>query len=202
MVVLFCPDTSWLYISLVQSQVLYCSPIWRPCLIKNINMLERIQRQATKWILNDYQLTYRCRLMSLHLLPLMYIYELNDVIFFIKSHKQPSSHFNVLSLVCTSIRLIRQIGLLYTYKFSWGIIITVLKPLKRVQRTDHEHIYYYKLQKVLLDQLVFAWIHQYPWRQSHVGVENSRFWLLKEKMSTGKNWSLSLAVQISCYGLL
>jgi len=84
-----------LYISLVQSQVLYCSPIWRPCLIKHINMLERIQRQATKWILNDYQSSYRCRLMSLHLLPLMYIYELNDVIFFIKSYKQLSSHFNI-----------------------------------------------------------------------------------------------------------
>ena len=84
-----------LYISLVWSQVLYCSPIWRPCLIKHINMLERIQRQATKWILNDYQSSYRCRLMSLHLLPLMYIYELNDIIFFIKSHKQPSSHFNI-----------------------------------------------------------------------------------------------------------
>jgi len=81
-----------LYISLVRSQV---SPIWRPCLIKHIKMLERIQREATKWILNDYLLSHRYRLMSLHLLPLMYIYELNDVIFFIKSHKQPSSHFNI-----------------------------------------------------------------------------------------------------------
>jgi len=35
-----------LYISLVRSKVLYCSPIWRPCLIKHINMLERIQRQV------------------------------------------------------------------------------------------------------------------------------------------------------------
>ena len=53
---------------------------------RHINMLERIQRQATRWILNDYQSSYGCRLMSLHLLPLMYIYELNDIIFFIKSH--------------------------------------------------------------------------------------------------------------------
>jgi len=83
-----------LYISLVRSQVLYCSPIWRPCLIKYINMLERIQRLAKKWILNDYQLSYRFRLMSLCLLPLMYIYKLNDIIF-IKSHKQPTSHFNI-----------------------------------------------------------------------------------------------------------
>jgi len=33
--------------------------------------------------------------MSLHLLPLMYIYELNDIIFFIKSYKQLSSHFDI-----------------------------------------------------------------------------------------------------------
>ena len=35
-----------LYISLVCAQILYCSQVWRPYLIKNINMLERIQRPA------------------------------------------------------------------------------------------------------------------------------------------------------------
>ena len=83
-----------LHISLVRSQILYCSQVWRPYLIKNINMLETIQRQATKWILNDYQSSYRLRLVSLHLLPLMYVYEMNDIMFFIKSYKQQSSHFN------------------------------------------------------------------------------------------------------------
>ena len=49
--------------------------------------------------------------MSLHLLPLMYIYELNDIIFFIKSHKQPSSHFNITEYIKFSTsRLIRQSG--------------------------------------------------------------------------------------------
>ena len=37
----------------------------------------------------------RSRLVSLHLLPLMYVYELNDIMFFIKSIKLPSSHFNI-----------------------------------------------------------------------------------------------------------
>ena len=46
--------------------------------ILNINMLQRIQRQATKWILNDYQSLYRSRLITLHLLSLMYVYEMND----------------------------------------------------------------------------------------------------------------------------
>jgi len=36
-------------------------------------MLEKIQKQTTKWILNEYQSSYSCHLMSLHLLPLIYI---------------------------------------------------------------------------------------------------------------------------------
>ena len=88
-----------LYISLVRSQILYCSQVWRPHLIKNITTIERIQRRATKWILNDYQSSYRSRLVTLHLLPLMYVYEMNDIMFFIKSYKQQSSHFNITEYV-------------------------------------------------------------------------------------------------------
>ena len=62
-------------------------------------MLERIQRRATKWILNDYQSSYRSRLVTLHLLPFMYVYEVNDIMFFIKSYKQQSSHFNITEYV-------------------------------------------------------------------------------------------------------
>jgi len=58
-------------------------------------MLEKLQRQATKWILNDYQSSYRLRLMTVQLLLLMYVYEMNDIMFFIKSYKQQSSHFNI-----------------------------------------------------------------------------------------------------------
>jgi len=42
-------------VSHFHSQIIYWSQIWRPYLIKSINMLEKIQRQAKKWILNDYQ---------------------------------------------------------------------------------------------------------------------------------------------------
>ena len=62
-------------------------------------MLQRIQRRATKWILNDYQSSYRSRLVTLHLLSLMYVYEMNDIMFFIKSYKQQSSHFNITECV-------------------------------------------------------------------------------------------------------
>ena len=64
-------------------------------LIKYITMLECIQRRATKYILNDYNSSYKSRLQQLNLLPLMYIFELNDLMFFIKSSKSPTDNFNI-----------------------------------------------------------------------------------------------------------
>ena len=61
-----------LYISLVWSQLLYCSQLWRPQLIKDITMLEHIQHRATKYTLNDYISSYKSRLQQLNILPLMY----------------------------------------------------------------------------------------------------------------------------------
>ena len=93
-----------LYISLVTSHLLYCSQIWRPHKIKDILLLERVQRRATKYILNDYTSSYKSRLTKLNLLPLMYIFELNDLIFFIKSYKSPSDYFNINDFIfCSSI---------------------------------------------------------------------------------------------------
>ena len=52
--------------------------VWRPHLMKDILNLERIQRRATKYVLNDYTSCYKDRLINLRLLPLMYIFELQD----------------------------------------------------------------------------------------------------------------------------
>ena len=69
-----------LYISLVRSKITYCSQLWRPMLIKDILCIERIQQNIK---INDYnKSTYKKRLISLNLLPLMYLYELNDVLFY------------------------------------------------------------------------------------------------------------------------
>ena len=84
-----------LYIYLVRSQLLYCSPLWRPQLLKDMFTLERVQRRATKFILNDYKISYKARLKNLHLLPLMYVFKLNDLMFFVKSLKAPTDHFNI-----------------------------------------------------------------------------------------------------------
>ena len=84
-----------IFLSLVRSQLTYCSQIWRPHLIKDILLIEKIQRRATKFILNDFSSDYKARLISLGLLPLMFLYELFDVLFFVKSVKYPDPSFVV-----------------------------------------------------------------------------------------------------------
>ncbi len=88
-----------LYLSLVRSQLLYCSQVWRPYLIKDIVLLEKIQRRATKYILKDFVSDYKSRLIALDMLPLMVELEINDIMFFIRSLKLPGEHFNILSKV-------------------------------------------------------------------------------------------------------
>ena len=50
--------------------------------MKDILTIEKIQRRATKFILNDFSSDYKSRLISLGLLPLMFLYELFDILFF------------------------------------------------------------------------------------------------------------------------
>jgi len=73
-----------LYIALVRSQLQYCSILWRPQLIRDITTIERIQCRATKYILQDYNSSYKSRLQQQNLLPLMYYFELQDIMFFYK----------------------------------------------------------------------------------------------------------------------
>ena len=68
-------------------------------LISDIVLIEKVQRRATKYILCDYNSDYKLRLIKLKLLPLMYIYDLADIMFFIKSVKFPSEKFNILDYV-------------------------------------------------------------------------------------------------------
>ena len=91
-----------LFISLVRSQLSYCSIIWRPHLSKHIVVLEKVQKRATKFILNNYSLNYKNRLIAIHLLPLMYQLELNDLMFFIQSLKHRADHFNIKHFVSFS----------------------------------------------------------------------------------------------------
>jgi len=95
-----------LYIMLARSHLLYCSQFWNPHLIKDIINIERRQRCSTKFILNDYTLDYKSRLLKLKLLPLIYMLDFSDLLFFAKFIKQPSDNFSILqiSFICSNTR--------------------------------------------------------------------------------------------------
>ena len=92
-----------LYVSMIRSTLMYCSCLWKPYLLSDIELLERVQRRATKYIFNDYTSNYKERLLRLKLLPLMYIYDLADIMFFIKSVKFPSEKFNICDRICEKV---------------------------------------------------------------------------------------------------
>ena len=82
--------TKEITISLVKSQISYCCQLWWPQLIKHIQSLERIQRKATKYILNNYSNNYKSRLLELRTLPLMYWLEIQDIMLLIRNLKDTS----------------------------------------------------------------------------------------------------------------
>ena len=88
-----------LYLSLVRSQLQYCSPLWHPRLLSDIKCLEAVQRRATKFIINDKSMNYKDRLIRLGLLPLMMEFEISDIIFLVKSMKAPSTHFDIFKFI-------------------------------------------------------------------------------------------------------
>ena len=63
-----------LYLSLVRSQLTYCSPLWHPYQINDITLLERIQHQAQP---NTFLMISHLTLINLNLLPLMYLLDLS-----------------------------------------------------------------------------------------------------------------------------
>ena len=88
-----------LYTALVLPHLTFCSPVWRPFLVKDIKTLEKIQRRATKYILGSgHSLDYKERLVSLTMLPLMYTFELNDILFFVSCLKNPMHSLPILQL--------------------------------------------------------------------------------------------------------
>ena len=88
-----------LCLCLIRSRVSYCFPLWRPFLIKDIKLLEDIQRRTSKFILQDFTSDYKSRLIHLKILPLMMTFELDDIIFFTRSLKSSHPGFNILDFV-------------------------------------------------------------------------------------------------------
>ena len=70
--------------------------------IKDSVILERIQKCATKYILNDRLSSYRSRLLALNFLPLMYYLELMDILFLVKCLQFPDPSFDIRAFVSFS----------------------------------------------------------------------------------------------------
>ena len=124
-----------LYLSLVRSHLTYCSQLWRPSLIKDIVCLERIQRRATKFILNDYSMDYKSRLTNLGLLPLMYVFELFDILLLIKALKFPDPSFPVLEYVAFSHASTRS--------SSFSKLTS-----RRASTSLHQHAYFFRITRL------------------------------------------------------
>lgn len=76
-----------LYLTLVRSHFSYASQLWAPQKVNPIQEMEKIQRRATKFILNLNYLSvmpYQERLLSLDILPVSYWLELHDLLFLFK----------------------------------------------------------------------------------------------------------------------
>jgi len=84
-----------LYVSLVRSKLSFCLVLLKPYLLKDVKLLEQLQRRATKCILNDYTSDYKHQLKTLKILPLMYFLDISDIMFLIKCLKTPSSAFKI-----------------------------------------------------------------------------------------------------------
>ena len=76
-----------LFLGLVRPHLGYATQIWAPQSIELTAKLERIQRRATRFILNlsySSTISYNSRLQTLNLLPICYWHELLDLVFFFK----------------------------------------------------------------------------------------------------------------------
>jgi len=93
-----------LYTSLVRSQLLYCTQLWCPYLMKDILYFEQIQCRSTKHILSDYTSGYKDhgQLTKIKLFPLMYLLELQDILFAVKSIKTPTNQFCITNYIALS----------------------------------------------------------------------------------------------------
>ena len=78
-----------LYLSLVLSHLGYATQLWAPQTVELVKRVERVQRRATKYILNVpfiCDTEYRDRLLATSLLPLSYWHEYLDVVFLYKAN--------------------------------------------------------------------------------------------------------------------
>ena len=104
-------------------------------LVKDTEALERIQKRATKFILGNSDGDYKERLVKLKLLPLMYSFELADIMFFVNSFKNKTNRFCItdfVSISCSNTRSSDKLTLRHT----------------RSSHNQHRHFYFNRLPRL------------------------------------------------------
>ena len=84
-----CKARRTLYFTLIRSQISYATQLWSPQTIDLISRLERVQRRASKYILDlpfICETSYKHRLIDLNFPPLSYWHEYLDMLFFYKTN--------------------------------------------------------------------------------------------------------------------
>ena len=76
-----------LYLSLVKSKLCYGSEIWSPSNVSLKIKIERMKRRATRWMLRSSvgEIPYKESIKTFDMLPLCYIGEIQDSVFFYKA---------------------------------------------------------------------------------------------------------------------
>ena len=83
-----------LYCTLLRPKLEYTSCMWSPYTIKHCMLVENVQRQATKFILNYLEnMSYVDRLQKTNLLPLEYQREISNIVLLFKSKHHINSGY-------------------------------------------------------------------------------------------------------------
>ena len=86
-----------LYITIVRSQLEYCMSVWSGLTQQNVKDIERVQRAATRYILDYPDMSYKDRLSELNLLPLSYRRDIADAHFMFKyMHNIYNVHIKIM----------------------------------------------------------------------------------------------------------
>ena len=127
-----------LYVSHVRSILEYCSHLLSPANVKDILLLERVQRHATNYILNNYSdMSYAERCIKLSILPLCFRREIIDLVLFYKYlHNYVDCDFS------SNFELVRSLHSLRTSNKG------PLLKLPRVKTTALQVSYFYRIVRL------------------------------------------------------
>ena len=123
------------YTSLVRPHLEYGSIIWSVITKKNLKLLERVQRQATNYIIGNSGLDYKSRLKICDMLPLSYRREILDINFLYRS-----IHRNTLSIILDKIRFSGRRGKLLINDVNLGLLL-----IQNANSEIYKHFYTHRI---------------------------------------------------------